>query len=296
VSSAHLTAWQEGGATIRLLGRRIFTRTAIAEGKKPLLLIHGFPTSSYDWHALWAPLAERYSLYALDLLGFGMSEKPRKARYTIELQADFCQAFLAEHECGSAHVLAHDYGDTVAQELLARENEGRIRLRSVSFLNGGLFPEAHQARPVQKLLAMPVIGRWIARSVTFGHFAAAMRAIAGRQPPSEAELRDQWELLERDDGRAALAELITYLKQRRKSRKRWVGALTETTIARQYICGAMDPVSGAHMAERYRELVPNPEVTLLPDVGHYPQLEVPAAVLEAYFRFRDAQQSPSNLA
>jgi pimeloyl-ACP methyl ester carboxylesterase len=52
----------------------------------------------------------------------------------------------------------------------------------------------------------------------------------------------------------------------------------------------MDPVSGAHLAERYEELVPNPNVTLLRNVGHYPQLEVPAAVLEAYSRFRDTQQ------
>ena len=77
VPSERLTAWEQGGSTIRLLGRRIFTRTAIVGDRKPLLLIHGYPTSSYDWHALWAPLAERYSLYALDMLGFGLSEKPR---------------------------------------------------------------------------------------------------------------------------------------------------------------------------------------------------------------------------
>jgi len=84
VFSERLTAWEKGGATIRLLGRRIFTRTAIVGDRKPLLLIHGYPTSSYDWHRLWAPLAERYSLYALDMLGFGLSEKPRGLRYTIE--------------------------------------------------------------------------------------------------------------------------------------------------------------------------------------------------------------------
>jgi pimeloyl-ACP methyl ester carboxylesterase len=293
VDSAQLTAWQEGGEVMRLLGRRIFTRTAIAAERKPLLLIHGYPTSSYDWHALWAPLAERFSLYALDLLGFGLSEKPPDARYTIEQQADFCQALLAEHEVGSVHVLAHDYGDTVAQELLARDLEGRIRVRSVSFLNGGLFPETHRPRPVQRLLALPLIGRLVARATTYCRFESAMRAIAGRKPPSRDELRDQWELLTREDGRAALAGLISYMKQRRLQRKRWVGALTETTVPRQLICGAMDPVSGAHLADRYRELVPNPDVTLLPDVGHYPQLEAPDAVLAEYLRFRAALQPPA---
>jgi len=292
VHSERLMAWRDGGETIHLLGRRIFMRTAIVADRKPLLLIHGYPTSSYDWHALWAPLAERYSLYALDMLGFGLSEKPPGLRYTIEHQADFCQALLAEHECGSVHVLAHDYGDTVAQELLAREHEGRIRLRSVSFLNGGLFPETHRPRPVQRLLAAPLIGPMIARATTWGRFESTMRSIAGRNPPSRDELRDQWALIEHEDGRVALAGLISYMKQRRVNRKRWVGALIETTVPRQLICGAMDPVSGAHLAERYSELVPNPDVTLLPYVGHYPQLEVPAAVLEAYFKFRVSQQPP----
>lgn len=293
MDSAQLTAWRDGGQVMRLLGRRIFTRTAIAADRKPLLLIHGYPTSSYDWHALWAQLAERYSLYALDLLGFGLSEKPPDTRYTIEQQADFCQALLAEHEVGSIHVLAHDYGDTVAQELLARDLEGRIRMRSVSFLNGGLFPETHRPRPIQRLLAAPVIGRLVARATTYGRFESAMRSIAGRNPPSREALRDQWTLVEREEGQLALAGLISYMKQRRTHRKRWVGALTQTTVPRQLICGAMDPISGAHLADRYRELVPDPDVTLLPDIGHYPQLEAPAAVLEAYLRFRGGLPQPS---
>lgn len=288
--SAELTAWEQGGQTIRLLGRRIFTRTAIVGDRKPLLLLHGYPTSSYDWHALWEPLAERYSVYTLDMLGFGFSEKPPKARYTIEQQADFCQALVAEHECGPVHVLAHDYGDTVAQELLARDREGRMRLRSVCFLNGGLFPETHRPRMVQRLLAMPLLGPFFAHGMTFRHFESTMRKLAGRNPPSHELLRDQWELIEREEGYVALAALIAYMKQRRVNRKRWVGALVDATLPRKLICGAMDPVSGTHLADRYCELVPHPDVTLLDDVGHYPHLEAPISVLGSYFRFRDSAQ------
>jgi pimeloyl-ACP methyl ester carboxylesterase len=285
--SQKLTAWKEGGATFRLLGRRIFARTAIVEGRRPLLLIHGYPTASYDWHAVWAPLAERYSLYALDMLGFGLSEKPRDVYYAIELQADLCQALLAEHEVGSVHVLAHDYGDTVAQELLAREREGRIRLRSVSFLNGGLFPETHRPRFIQRLLAMRLLGPVIAQGMSYGRFESTMLSISGRNPPPREDLRDMWSLIEYDEGQEAVARLITYMKQRRRNRPRWVGAVVDSGVPRQLICGAMDPISGAHLAERYCELVPKPNVTLLRDVGHYPQLEVPQKVLDAYFRFRD---------
>jgi pimeloyl-ACP methyl ester carboxylesterase len=57
-------------------------------------------------------------------------------------------------------------------------------------------------------------------------------------------------------------------------------------VPRRLICGAVDPVSGRHLAERYRELVPDPDVVLLDDVGHYPQLEAPDRVVDEYEAFR----------
>ena len=66
---------------------------------------------------------------------------------------------------------------------------------------------------------------------------------------------------------AAAAEVVLHGGQR------WVGALLQSDVPLRLVDGALDPVSGAHLAERYRELVPNPDVVLLPDVGHYPQLE-----------------------
>src|SRR5678815_3549253 len=89
--SQALERWIDAGTYHTLRGHRIFTRTAITPGKDPLLLIHGFPTASYDWHRIWPGLTEHFSVYALDLLGFGLSAKPRGATYPIGLQADLCQ-------------------------------------------------------------------------------------------------------------------------------------------------------------------------------------------------------------
>jgi len=117
--------------------------------------------------------------------------------------------------------------------------------------------------------------------VTVVTLLSALIALGPTAPPSPPS---------RDEATIELAQL-TYMKQRRVNRKRWVGALVDSNVPRKLICGAMDPVSGAHLADRYRELVPNPDVTYLDNVGHYPQLEAPDLVLEAYFRFRDSQQA-----
>jgi pimeloyl-ACP methyl ester carboxylesterase len=285
--SQRLQDWIKGGEMRRLAGHDVFVRTAVTAGLPPLLLIHGYPTASYDWVRVWPRLAARNSLYALDLLGFGRSAKPRATRYPIALQADLCMALLEEFGVASPHVLAHDYGDTVAQELLAREREGRLHIASMVFLNGGLFPETHRARPIQKLLATPVIGALLAGTMSYRKFEQAMLSIAGRQPPTREELQDLWVLVEHDGGRQALARLISYMEQRRQNRARWVGALVESSVPRRLICGAVDPVSGRHLAERYRQLVSEPDVVVLEDVGHYPQLEVHDRVVDEYETFRD---------
>ncbi len=283
--SQRLKAWIDGGRTVELGGRRMFVRSEAAQGRPPLLLIHGYPTASYDWALVWPGLSRHFSLYTLDLLGFGLSDKPRDSDYPISLQADLCVEFLSSLGVEAPHVLAHDYGDTVAQELLAREREGRLRLSSMVLLNGGLFPETHRPRTVQKLLALPVIGPLLAGTMAYPKFEATMLSIAGRVPPSSQDLADLWTLIEANGGRPVLARLISYMDQRRRNRERWVGALVHSAVPRRLICGAVDPISGRHLADRYRELVPDADVVVLEGVGHYPQLETPEAVCEAFLAF-----------
>jgi len=288
MSPLSLMEWKARGHELRHRGHAIFTRSEGALGATVLLLIHGFPTASWDWEAVWPSLAERHRVLALDMIGFGFSAKPTDYDYSILDQADLQEAFLRAQGVGEYHVLAHDYGDTVAQELLARQREPgeRPSLRSVCFLNGGLFPETHRARFVQKLLLSP-LGPAIARRSSKAQLARSMRAIFGRATAPTPERMDGfWELMIHNGGTALLPKLIGYMPERRRHRERWVGALQRSTVPLKLVDGGADPVSGAHMAERYRELVPKPDVTLLPEIGHYPQVEAPAQVLEAYFAFR----------
>lgn len=262
---------------------------------EPLLLIHGFPTASWDWAPIWPALAARFRLVAMDMLGFGFSSKPRPYVYSIFEQADLHEALLAKLGLGSCHVLAHDYGDTVAQELLARFEERRAsgvpgpELRSVCFLNGGLFPESHQPRPVQVALAGPN-GAAISALLDETRFSQGFGEVFGpHTQPSAAQLAEFWQLVAHSEGQRIWHLLIRYMEERRVHRDRWVGALLHATIPLRLVDGPEDPVSGAQLAERYRELVPDADVVLLPGIGHYPQVEDPEGVLRAFFAFHDAR-------
>lgn len=287
-----LCVWRTRGLSFSFRGQSIRYWTA-GQGE-PLLLIHGFPTASWDWHYLWAPLAQRFRVIACDMLGFGDSAKPLDHGYCLLEQADLQQALLEHLRVEQpVHVLAHDYGDSVAQELLARHYESRFQMASCVFLNGGLFPETHRPALVQKLLLSPLgwmIGRAFGRNALANSFS---QIFGPNTRPSESALDDFWSLIDCHEGTRILHKLIAYIPQRRRMRERWVAAMQQDEVPLRVIDGEIDPISGAHMVERYRELVPHADTVLLANIGHYPQIEAPVQVLKHYLAFRDRIGQPA---
>ena len=258
-----------------------------------LLLLHGFPTASWDWHKIWTPLRDRYRLIAADFIGFGYSAKPFAYAYSILDQADLIEALLQHLRIDTVHVLAHDYGDTVLQELLARTQDRKkkgaqgLKIESVVLLNGGLFPETHRPRPIQKALISPV-GLLITPFLNKQKLKKNFHEIFGEAtPPSDQEIDEFYDLLSFDRGKYIFHKLIRYMQERKQYRERWVSALQAAEQPIRLINGGADPISGKHMVERYQELIPMADVVLFDDIGHYPQTEAPDRLLKHYLEFRD---------
>lgn len=259
---------------------------------EPLLLLHGFPTASWDWHYLWTPLTQRFRVIACDMLGFGDSAKPADHHYSLLEQADLQQALLAHlHIDQPVHLLAHDYGGSVAQELLARHHEQRLHIASCVFLNSGLFPESCRVLLIQKLL-LSRLGWLVGRSFGRDDLVRNVTQVYGPcTHPSESALDDYWSLIASNRGPRILHKLINFLPERRAQRERWVEAMQREGVPLRFINGAVDPLSGAHMVERYRQVVPEPDTVLLQGIGHYPHTEAPVQVLRHYLAFREQPMS-----
>jgi pimeloyl-ACP methyl ester carboxylesterase len=284
-----LTSWQETGKSFQYNNYKIFYQDA-GQGEV-LVCIHGFPTSSWDWHYLWPKLTTKFRVIALDMIGFGFSDKPYNYEYSIIDQASLHEALLESLGIRTVHILAHDYGVSVTQELLARFQDKQaqqikgLAIESICFLNGGLFPETHHPRLIQKLLLSP-IGYLLCRLINQNSFKRSFMPIFGKNTkPSNKELNEFWQIVSNKNGLNISHKLITYMLERKQYRSRWVGALETTKIPLRLVNGAADPVSGAHMAARYKELIPNPDIVLLPAIGHYPQVENPSSVWQALETF-----------
>lgn len=283
--SERLNAWREQGRLIDWRGHRIFVAEA---GQGPaLLLIHGYPTGSFDWQPLWPALSARYRVIAADMLGLGFSDKPPCHRYGLDDHADLQEHLIARAGVGSLHIGAHDLGVSVAQLLLARRRtDPRLpRIESTVMLNGGLCPEAYRPRLIQRLLASK-LGPWLGPRLPRRPVERAIARLFG-QPPDAALLDDFWRLIEFNEGRRVTHAVGRFFVERMALRDRLVAPVLDPGVRVRLVNGAADPNSGRAMAERWRALRPDADIISLPGVGHWPQFEAAAAVAAAMLEFLD---------
>lgn len=283
----HLQEWKDSGDFFDYGGHPIFFHRQ-GSGGEMLLCLHGFPASSFDYNKIWDDLASKFTVVSHDMIGYGFSAKPVDFSYTTFDQVDLLQALLRHLDLRRIHILAHDYGNTITQELLARDAEGRLdfEIASVCFLNGALFPETHRPILAQKLLISP-IGFLFGRLIPDSIFKKSLSSVFGKKTqPTDEEMEEFLTLFKYNNGKRIAHKLIRYMAERTTYRERWVAPLQNLRQPFVFINGSADPVSGAHLIKRFRELIPDQtDIIEMPDIGHFPHFECPDAVLQAFFKF-----------
>jgi pimeloyl-ACP methyl ester carboxylesterase len=285
------TAWHGAGARVPCVAGNVFVRTEGDVTKAtPILLLHGFPTSSHDFVRVWSRLGRARPLVTLDFLGFGMSDKPADFGYGLHEQADVVEEVLAKLGAKRAHVVAHDMGTSVATELCARRERKLLsfEVASLTLANGSVFIEMAHLQPAQKLLRAPTLGPMFAKLGNYPVFRRSMRRLFA-EPDSieDRELREMWELVSRAHGSERLAQAIRYVEERSRFERRWIGALERLNVPTMILWGAKDPVAVLPIGEKLARTVRGSRLRVLPLLGHYPQLEGPDAFAGEVSSFLD---------
>ncbi len=275
-------AWQGRGQSEEFRGYSIHTFRQEGEGPL-LLLLHGFPSSSYDWRLLFEELPGR-NVLAFDFLGFGLSAKPREHDYSLFWQADLTEELVRRHGGGRpVFIVAHDMGTSVANELMARDLEGKLAMEIAGILlfNGSMVLEVASPTPAQKALRSrlgPLVARLSSERFFRHQFGSVFSAA---HPLSEAEAEDQWALICHSGGRTLGHRLISYMDQREAHAERWHGAIREWPGALSLAWGLQDPVATTSVLAALRKLRPEVPVSELPELAHYPQIEDPQGLAQA---------------
>jgi pimeloyl-ACP methyl ester carboxylesterase len=261
-------------------GHRIAFRR---RGEGPtLLLMHGFPTWSYDYAEVASDLARDHDVITMDFLGYGASDKPNPYQYSVAESANTVEDLAAHLGVKSTRLVIHDYGGIVGQELVDRANRKQLSfaIDSIFMLNCGIVYSAYRPTRVQKLLILPVVGRLLASRVSAARIRSALDAVRGSRL-TETEFDDLWLGMSRENGNKLWHLLIKYNAERAIHHLRWEAALANWDGPLHLVWGPDDPVSGRHVLEQAVKALPHARVTELAGVGHYPQSEAPQAVAAA---------------
>jgi pimeloyl-ACP methyl ester carboxylesterase len=288
-----IESWSARGRTVSTPDGQVwaFERGPASDPRAPVLVLHGFPTCSWDFAAAIDRIAESRRVVAFDFLGYGLSDKPRDFGGSLFEQADVAQLVARAFGVTRAHVWAHDMGTSVATELCARRERGLLpfTMESLALMNGSVHIELAHLTFGQHILKSP-LGPLFAKMTSSVTFKAQMKRVFAR-PPSEAELDAMWHLVARADGPAVLPTLIRYTEERSRFRRRWIGALERLDLPALVAWGARDPVAIMAIADALAAEIPGCERVTWDDLGHYPQVEDPERVAGAVAMFWDRVES-----
>jgi pimeloyl-ACP methyl ester carboxylesterase len=249
----------------------------------PILLLHGFPTWSYDYAAVAADLERDHEVITLDFLGYGASEKPNPYDYSVAESADCVEDLVSLLKVSTVNLVVHDYGGIVGQELVDRQLSAKLpfSIVTLTILNCGIVYSAYRPTAVQRLLILPIIGKLIASRITAQMVRNLMEGIWGTKKLSDEEFNELWKGVSLENGHKLAHLHIKYNKERELHHRRWEEAIFNWQGPLQLIWGLADPVSGKHVLNLAVKTLPRAKVVELDGVGHYPQVEAPEKVAQA---------------
>ncbi|GIH93549.1 alpha/beta fold hydrolase [Planobispora siamensis] len=275
--------WRARGRMMIHAGQEIFV-SETGEGP-PVLLLHGFPGSSFDWRAVAAGLTGHRRVVTFDFLGFGLSDKPADSSYSLFEQADLAVAVATACGIERCALVAHDMGDTVAAELLVRQAAGELPfvVEQVVLTNGSIFiDQAHLTDGQLFLLSLP--DEPLTDGLPAGLLAGGLAETFPSGKAPNGELTAMVALIRHEGGDRLMPRLIRYVEERRTHQERWTAGLTGFPGPLTAIWGGLDPIAVVDMVHRLLELRPQTEVEVWPDVGHWPLIESPDRLAEAILK------------
>lgn len=303
-----LSKWEHHGAYITIKkgkGLKVFVQevgNSEATPNKTLLLLHGFPESSFSYHLVLKGLQQYFERIILfDFPGYGFSDKPRAGySYSLLKQADVALEVWKHFGVSGGHLLAHDMGNSVATELVAREVENTIPtwfsagFKSYTFTNGSIVLKFAELRIMQKLL-LTSLGKFVSALSNKRIFRHQIKSAHGDAPLSEVEISRLWSMITHNKGRTITHLTIKYLLDRKKYEAiRWLPAMANTKIPIHICWGEKDKVANLKIAYYLKEKVcPQAQLTIMKNTGHFCQIGSPDIWLSSILSFFKSRENAS---
>lgn len=282
--------WKEKGNFVTIDDKKIFV---IDEGDKPgtLVILHGYPTSSYDYYRVIPELSHYFRIIIHDHLGFGFSDKPDSLTYSLIDQADIALKLWSKLGLKSVTILAHDYGTSIAKEILARKNHNLIPLRinKMYLCSSSMRLEHLHLRNVDKLLKDRKLGKYISRLTSYGYRKIKRKfkkENINYQLQKDYDIKDMWNQMDSTEGQKEVHFLSNFINERYTFWHRWTNALKETQVPVKIFWEKTDPVAIKEIAIVLATENENKYLVWIENVRHYSILETPNSWIKLVFDYQ----------
>ncbi len=265
---------------------RIF---AIVMGTGPdVVLLHGNPSNTYTWHKVIEPLAARYRVHAIDLPGYGFSDKPTDASYSTDWLARQVVGYLDAASVERAVLVGNSMGGHVASEtaILFPDRVAGLVLIGASGLSNGEYPLS------LRMLGWPVVGPMLRSLPARGLVRKRLEAaVYDPTQVTDADVDAMYAPLRSAGGTNGwLARMQQRVPPDRAER---VQTVTAPTLV---ITGDSDMTVSPEESRRYHELIAGSELLVLEQTRHLPQEERPERTVREITRLVDASAARSTSA
>ena len=256
-----------------------------------ILLLHGMAGSSQTWRSVIRPLSRKYRVIAPDLLGHGMSAKPR-SDYSLGAFAVLLRDLLDELGVARATVVGHSLGGGVAMQFVYQHPDYCERLVLIG--SGGLGPDVGWTLRLLSAPGAELIMPIIAPSpvLNAGEKVRSWFAKMGIESPRGGEIWNAYSSFADAETRQAFLRTLRAVVDYRGQA---VSALNRLNVRADMpimaIWGEQDAIIPVQHAYAALEARPDARIEVMPGVGHFPQVERPTEVVDLIDDFITSQRA-----
>lgn len=269
------------GHYVTVDGLQMFAITA-GTGRD-VVLIHGNPSNTYAWRKVITPLARHYRVHAIDLPGYGFSDKPADASYATDWLARHVVGYLDAVGARRAVLVGSSMGGHVASETAILYPD---RVAALVLVDASGLPNSAAGYPLTvRMIGWPVIGPALRALPNRGRVRAGLRNnVYDPTQITEADVDTYYAPLRSAGGtNAFVARMRQTVTEERVAR---VHTIHTPTLV---ITGDADRTIPPPTARRYHELIAGSELVVMPQTGHLPQEERPDEFVATVTRWLDAR-------
>lgn len=252
------------------------------KGDQHIVLLHGYGANTYTWkHQLDVFATQGYHVWAIDLIGFGLSDKPLKTDYTIEIFQKQIIDFMTEHKISKAHLIGNSMGGGLALVLTVSNPD---RIASLTVIDPLAYPiDLPFPYSLGKKLGKIVLP-FFSRSLVF---RTLKQIVYNPEKISSEQIDAYWHPYEMKGGReAALSVLKAFDRNILESWSQLYGRINVPTLI---LWGERDRWIPVEHLDRLANQIPNSKKILISDCGHIPQEEKPEEVNSVLLDFLKKQ-------